>query len=198
MENTPADITGLLRAAASGERADVDALLAAIYVDLRRLASEHMRSERGNHTLQPTAVAHEAYLKLIGQRSTAWTDRVHFLAVASNLIRRILVDHARQKRTAKRGGGYSVAGIELAEMPAEQRDIDLIDLDDALSELAEISPQQARLVELRFFGGLTLEEIATQLNIGKRSVDRDWAAAKAWLCFRLAEPPAPEGNTNGS
>ena len=182
-----ADITLLLRAAASGRRDDLDALLAALYTDMRRLAADHLNAERADHTLQPTALVHEAYIKLLGQRNTDWTDRLHFFAVASRLIRRILVDHARRKGAAKRGGGYAVSGVELADLPAATRGVDLIDLDNALDELAALDEQQAKIVELRFFGGLTLEEVAQELSVGRRSVDRDWAAAKAWLYFRLQD-----------
>jgi len=194
MDESPADITRLLRAAASGERRDVDALMAAIYGDLRRLAISHLRGERGNHTLQPTALVHEAYMKLIDQRSTDWADRAHFFSVASRIIRRLLVDHARQRNAAKRGAARERLALEQAELPAPAGDVDVIALDEALTELASIDERQARIVELRFFGGLTIEEIAEALSLGKRSVDRDWQAAKAWLCFRLADEPAGEGD----
>lgn len=199
MQQSAADITGLLRAAASGGREDVDALLTAIYADLRRLAGEHMRAERSDHTLQPTAVVHEAYLKLVDQRSTAWADRVHFFALASRLIRRILVDHARGKHAAKRGGGAGRSAVDLADLEAPGRGVDLMDLDDALTELATLDAQQAAVVELRFFGGLTLEEAAAQLKVGLRTAARDWAAARAWLLLRLSDPDAEEtgGGTHG-
>lgn len=191
MSDTPANVTMLLRAASSGDRRDVDALMAAIYDDLRRLALGHMRREQRDHTLQPTAVVHEAYLKLIDQRSTDWRDRVHFFAVASRIIRRILVDHARERRALKRGGGVERVALEQVEAQAEQPGFDLVALDEALAELGEIDERQARVVELRFFGGLTLEEIAELLEIGRRTVDRDWKAAKAWLYCRLADGAEP-------
>lgn len=180
-----ANVTQLLRAAASGERSDVDALMAAIYDDLRRLAVGQMRSERDDHTLQPTALVHEAYLKLIDQRSTEWKDRVHFFAVASRLIRRILVDHAREKLAAKRGGRSERVLLDDVEPAAASERVDLVTLDDALRELGGIDPVQAQIVEMRYFGGLAIEEIAEALDIGKRSVDRHWQTAKAWLCFRM-------------
>lgn len=183
-ENT-ASVTMLLRAASSGERRDVDALMAAIYDDLRRLADGHLRSERDNHTLQPTALVHEAYLKLIDQRSTDWKDRAHFFAVASRIIRRILVDHARERLAAKRGGGVERVAILDDEPGAPPADVDLVALDEALSELSEIDAAQAQIVEMRYFGGLTMEEIAEALAMGKRSVDRHWQVARSWLCFRL-------------
>jgi RNA polymerase sigma factor (TIGR02999 family) len=189
-----ANLTQLLRAAASGERQDLDALISAIYADLRRLAVGHMQSERDDHTLQPTAVVHEAYLKLIDQRATEWKDRIHFFAVASRVIRRILVDHARERLALKRGGGGGRISIEQTEVVAPTRGVDLVALDEALQELDAIDAQQAKIVELRFFGGLTIEEIAESLSIGRRTVDRDWQAAKAWLCFRLAGSGTCDGD----
>jgi len=146
-----------------------------------------MQSERGDHTLQPTALIHEAYLKLIDQRSTNWTDRVHFFAIASRIIRRILVDHARQRHAAKRGAAYQRVAIEDTDLPHQEHDVDLLTLDEALTDLSEIDSRQSEIVEMRFFGGLTLEEIAKALSIGKRSVDREWRAAKAWLWLRLGD-----------
>ncbi len=194
MDQSPANVTRLLRAAASGERRDLDALMAAIYDDLRRLAISQMRSERDDHTLQPTALVHEAYLRLIDQRSTEWKDRVHFFAVAARIIRRILVDHARERHALKRGGSAERVAIEALDHAATRDGVDLMLLDDALSQLAELDTTQAQIVELRYFGGLTIEEIAETLGIGKRSVDRHWQAAKAWLCFRLGGESAESGD----
>ncbi len=196
MNDSSADITKLLRASASGERHDLDALMAAIYEDLRRLALAQMQTERNDHTLQPTALVHEAYLKLIDQRTTDWEDRTHFFAVASRIIRRILVDHARRHQAAKRGAAHKRVALEPGELSEPAADVDLITLDEALTELGRIDEHQAQIVELRFFGGLTLDEIATTLSIGKRSVDRKWQAAKAWLCFALATDDA--GGRDGS
>lgn len=193
MDNTN-DVTRLLRAAASGERRDFDALMTAIYDDLRRLALRHLRDENVSHTLQPTALVNEAYLKLIDQRVTDWNDRVHFFAIASRVIRRILIDHAREKHALKRGGSGTRIQLGDQDVASPDRHVDLLALDAALHELAELDEQQARIVELRFFGGCSLEEIASLLNVGRRSVDRDWAAAKAWLFCRLEgdDDPAPE------
>lgn len=185
MDQSAANVTQLLRAAASGQRRDVDALMSAIYDDLRRLAFGQLRGERCEHTLQPTALVHEAYLKLIDQRSTEWKDRGHFFSVASRVIRRILVDHARERRAQKRGGDIARRAIETADIAASENGTDLIALDEALNELQVIDPLQAKIVEMRYFGGLTIEEIAETLDLGKRSVDRHWQAARAWLCFRL-------------
>ncbi len=192
MDEQSANVTQLLRAAASGERRDLDALMEAIYEELYRIAIKHMRSERTDHTLQPTAVVHEAYLKLIDQRTTDWNDRVHFFTVASGLIRRLLVDHARARRAEKRGGARQRVSLGDTDPPDLDVGVDLIALDDALKELREINARQAQVVELRFFGGLTIDEVADTLSIGKRSVDRDWSGAKAWLFCQLtggdAEP----------
>lgn len=187
MTTADANVTQLLRAASSGDRRDLDALMHAIYADLRRLAAGHMKAERGDHTLQPTALANEAYLRLIDQRSVDWKDRLQFFAVASLVIRRILVDHARERRAAKRGGGARRVPLDDGAALVGMPDADAMDLDQALKELAEIDPQQARVVELRYFAGLTIEEIAEVLGIGKRSVDREWQVAKAWLFRRLSD-----------
>ncbi|MCW5756509.1 MAG: sigma-70 family RNA polymerase sigma factor [Phycisphaeraceae bacterium] len=181
------DFTRLLKRASGGDRRDVDALLAAIYEDVRRLAVGQLKGERRDHTLQPTALVHEAYLKLIEQRSTDWNDRAHFFAVASRIIRRILVDHAREKNALKRGGGGQRVSLEGVDAATPQADVDLVALDDALKELAELSERQARIVELRYFGGLTVPEVAAALGLGARTVDREWQAARAWLFCRLGE-----------
>lgn len=195
MSVSGADITRLLRTAASGDRRDLDALMGAIYDDMRRLAVSHLRGERDDHTLQPTALVHEAYLKLVDQRSTDWTDRLHFFSVASRVIRRILIDHARQRLAEKRGGGAHRLSVDEQEVAAPGRGVDLLALDEALAELATLDEQQARIVELRFFGGCSIDEAAELLNVGRRTVDRDWQAARTWLYCRLggggagAEPP---------
>lgn len=187
MGNAATDVTRLLRAAASGERADLDALLAAIYDDLRRVAARHMDGERHSHTLSPTALVHEAYLRLVDQRSTDWRDRLHFLAVAARVIRRVLVDHARARDAAKRGGERVRVPLEEIDEPIGQLDVDVLAVDEALTELAELDPRQAQIVELRFYGGLSVDEIADHLAISARSVDREWACAKAWLYCRMGD-----------
>ena len=186
MSDDPANVTRLLQAAASGEREDVNALMGAIYADLRRLAAAQLRGERAEHTLQPTAVVHEAYLKLIDQRQTDWSDRNHFFAIGARVIRRILTDHARRRAAAKRGGGRERVAVEVADLPGLDRAPDLVALDEALGELAELDARQARVVELRYFGGMTVDEIAAALGIGRRTVDREWQAARTWLHLRLA------------
>lgn len=187
MDGSSENITGLLQAASSGDRRDVDALMSAIYADLRRIADNQLNRERPDHTLQPTALVHEAYLKLIDQRTTDWKDRTHFFSIAARVIRRILVDHARERRAQKRGGDYRRVEIETRELCAGDTNPDLVELDESLKELAELNARQAQIVEMRYFGGLTLEEISLALGIGRRSVDREWAAARAWLFVRLAE-----------
>lgn len=198
MAEYAADITMLLHAAVSGERSDLDTLMNALYQDMRRLAAHHMNSERRDHTLSPTALVHEAYVKLVGQRNTGWKDRLHFFAVASRIIRRILIDHARAQDAVKRGGDRTRVCLGDRDIAAPAQCVDVLALDEALRELAEMSEQQARIVELRYFGGCTVEEIAELLDIGKRTVDRDWQAAKAWLLVRLrdedADPASPEPN----
>jgi RNA polymerase sigma-70 factor, ECF subfamily len=198
MAGASVDITLLLHAAASGERRDLDALMGAIYDDMRRLAASHMRRERDQHTLQPTALVHEAYVKLVDQRSTDWRDRLHFFAVASRIIRRILIDHARERQAEKRGGSGAAMELGDQDVAAPGRSVDLIALDEALVDLAALDEQQAKVVELRYFGGCTIDEIAELLKVGRRTVDRDWQAAKAWLFARLEAggDGAVEGRAN--
>jgi RNA polymerase sigma factor (TIGR02999 family) len=184
MGESQADITMLLRAAASGQREDLDALLVAIYGDLRRLAASHLQHERADHTLQPTALVHEAYVRLIDQHSTTWKDRLHFFAIAAQAIRRILIDHARERAASKRGGGAQRLPID-EQVAAPAVNHDLLALDQALQDLAALDERQARVIELRFFGGCTLEETAEILGLTRRTVDRDWQAARAWLYDRL-------------
>lgn len=209
MSESAMNITMLLQAAKSGERGDVDALVEALYQDMRRLAQSHLNSERRDHTLDPTALVHEAYVKLIEQHQTDWKDRLHFFAVASRIIRRILIDHARAKQAAKRGGaGTRVSLTSHAEWgegeakageSAFEHELDVLALDEALGELAQLDEMQARIVELRYFGGCTVEEIADLLDIGKRSVDRHWQIARAWLFDRLSGEGAAgeEGGSRG-
>ena len=191
MQPRRGEITRLLHAASDGGREDVDALMVAIYGDLRRIAMSQMNHERGDHTLQPTAVANEAYLRLIDQHSTTWNDRIHFFAVASGVIRRILVDHARSRNALKRGGGARRLPLGTVDPAAADPEVDLVALDEALKELHEINERQARVVEMRFFGGLTLDEIAQALSIGRRTADREWSAAKAWLYCQITGEAGP-------
>ncbi len=194
MTDNPANITLLLHAASLGDPADAERLAQAIYGDLERLAAAQLRRERTDHTLNPTALVHEAYIRLVNQRDAQWNDRLHFFSIAARVIRRVLTDHARERNALKRGGGNHPIRIEHHEPADTPRDIDLIALDEALAQLATLSERQARIVELRFFGGLSVTEIAEALSIGARTVDREWRAARAWLALQLSETSQPEEN----
>jgi len=178
-------VTQLLIAWSSGDRDVVDPLLAAVYTELKRLARGQLARERGS-TLQPTALVHEAYMKLVDQRSVDWQNRAHFFAIAAQLMRRVVLQGARRRRASKRGGGISNLNIDGVVMPAAARAPDLLMLDDALTRLAEMDPRQAQIVELRYFGGLEIEETATVLGISAGTVKREWRSAKAWLHRELA------------
>jgi RNA polymerase sigma-70 factor (ECF subfamily) len=177
----PEDLTQLLKECSNGKQEALDELLPAVYTELRRLASSYLRRERPDHTLQATALVHEAYLKLIDQHSVNWQNRAHFFGVAAQLMRRILVDHARTHLREKRGGQMQRLSLDDAISWAEERDVDLVVLDDALTELAKFDERKSRLVELRFFSGLSIEETAEILRIAPSTVLRDWSLAKAWL-----------------
>jgi RNA polymerase sigma factor (TIGR02999 family) len=179
--NTPHDITRLLVRWSSGDREALDALTPLVYNELRRLAKVYLRRERPDHTLDGTALVHEAYMKLVGQNNVEWHNRNQFFAIASSLIRRILVDHARARIAEKRGGAGLKLSLDEAIMAPEQKDLDLIALNDALKALADTDAQQGRIVELRYFGGLTIEETAEVLEISPATVKRDWMVAKAFL-----------------
>jgi RNA polymerase sigma factor (TIGR02999 family) len=192
-----ADITLYLRAWEQGDDSALERLLPMVYAELRAIAARHLRSERPGHTLQPTALANEAYLRLRGLGDVPWHDRTHFFAIASRIMRRILVDHARAKMAHKRGADSPT--VQLTEglhegvppaMDAEQ----LIDLDRALDRLAAAEPRLSRLVEVRFFGGLNIDEAAALLGCSPRTAKRDWAFARAWLLERLGEAAPPEGD----
>jgi RNA polymerase sigma factor (TIGR02999 family) len=181
MSETPRDITALLGQWQGGDQKALSALTPLVYNELRRLAQSYLNRERGNHTLQGTALVHEAYLRLVDQRQVQWRNRNHFFALSAELIRRILVDHARAKMAGKRGGDQVRLSLEDGMEPAAEEDIDLVALDDALRLLAHIDPQQSRIVELRYFAGLKIEETAEVLNISPATVKRDWAMARAFL-----------------
>jgi len=157
----------------------MERLLPAVYGELKRLAASYLRSERPDHTLQPTALVHEAYLRLQGQRSVMWSNRAHFYGIAARIMRRILVDHARRRGAAKRDG--AVLRLTLVDAGVDDRAPELVALDSALTTLEELDPQQARIVELRFFGGLTVEETADAAGISTATVKREWRTARAWL-----------------
>ena len=175
------EVTRILHAAAGGSKTAVDQLLSVVYGELRRLAQGYLRDEPKGHTLQATALVHEAYLRLTGQESVGFKDRVQFFGAAATAMRRILVDHARAKKRHKRGGGAQVASLDEAVHLMEERSVDLVALDEALRSLAELDPSKARLVELRFFAGLSMQEAAEVIGISLRTAERQWTTARAWL-----------------
>ena len=181
------EVTLLLSALTNGEDRAASKLIPLVYDELRRLAGSYMRRERVDHTLQATALVHEAYLKLIEQRSVNWQSRAHFFGIAAQLMRRILIDHARGHVREKRGGEQQKVSLDEAFVFAEHRADELLAVDDSLNLLAKIDPRQARVVELRFFGGLNVEEAAEVLGVSPKTVKRDWSVAKAWLYADLRE-----------
>ncbi len=181
MPESTESVSELLNAWSHGDQEALDKLIPLVYEELRRQASRYLRRELPGHTLQTTALVHEAYLRLIEQKDMRWQNRAQFFGIAAQLMRRILVDHARAKHRAKRGGGNLRMTLNEATTIAKSRSIDLIALDEALSRLAEIDLQQCKVVELRFFSGLNVEETAEVLRISPATVKRDWSVAKAWL-----------------
>ncbi|HKA00575.1 MAG TPA: sigma-70 family RNA polymerase sigma factor [Candidatus Solibacter sp.] len=181
----PGEVTALLSAWRGGDRDALERLIPIVYGDLRRIAARYMRSENEGHTLQATALVHEAYLRLTRDRDRTWENRAHFFGVAAQIMRNLLVDHARRAVRRKRGGGaveiQLEAGSELVGVDSE----DLLALDDALRRLAEVDPRASRIVELRYFVGLTNEEIAEVIKVSEKTVKRDWSTAKAWLRAEL-------------
>lgn len=184
--NAPGQVTELLRRAQRGEEAATDELLPLVYDELRQLAAGMLAKERAGHTLQPTALVHEAYLRLVGPQGEGWEGRAHFFGAAARAIRRILVDHARSRGREKRGGGRQRVALEDQPTP-ESPVLDLLALDEALEELARIDPRMARLVELRFFAGLTVEETAATMGISAATAAREWGLARVWLHSRLED-----------
>ena len=188
-QKVPTEVTLLLQRWGEGDNKALDALLPLVYKELRRLAHFQLRKERPDHTLQSAALVHEAYLRLVGINPPQWESRTHFFAIASQLMRQILVDYARRHRAVKRGGAVCTLSLQEAGLTARQTDVDVLALDDALQALAKIDTRQSRVVELRFFGGLSLEEISTALEIGPATVQRDWTAARAWLHREMSRKP---------
>jgi len=170
----------LLLAWGGGDESAFDQLVPLIHAELHRLARRHMRGERKHHTLQTTALVNEAFLRLINVKRVRWQDRAHFFAMSARLMRRVLVDHARFRQVVKRGGGAHTTPFDEASMPVEPR-LDLVKLDDALKELATIDPRKAKVVEMRFFAGFSVDETAAALQVSPETVIRDWRVAKAWL-----------------
>ncbi len=179
------DVTQLLAAWSDGDPTALERLLPLVYADLRRIAGRQLRAERPDHTLSATAVVHEAYLRLVGQRQVRLEDRAQFFAAAATQMRRILVDHARRRAAAKRGGPEVRVTLDEEMAGGMQRDLDLLALDQALEELAVVDSRVARIVELRFFGGLSLDDTALAMELSRRTVAREWALARGWLHKRL-------------
>jgi RNA polymerase sigma-70 factor (ECF subfamily) len=175
------EVTSLLAQLSQGKDEAASRLVPLVYSELRKLAAGYMRRERPDHTLQPTALVHEAYMKLLQQRSIEWQSRAHFYGIAAQIMRRILVDHARAHLRGKRGSGEKPVVLDETVMFAPEHSHDLLKLDEALKRLGQLDPRQSKIVELRFFGGLTVEETAELLEISPKTVKRDWSMAKAWL-----------------
>lgn len=190
--SSPKDVTQLLAAWGRGDKSALDKLLPLVHAELRRIAQRQLRQERPGHTLQATALVNEAYLKLAGDQGLEWRDRAHFFAVCAQVMRHILIDHARSRRREKRGGGAIQVSLNDALVVADEQSTDILALDEALSALEQLDPQKARLVELRFFAGLTIEETAEVLNSSPRTVRREWRRSKAWLVRMMREGNADE------
>ena len=182
----PGEVTQLLAAWRDGDRTALDRLIPRVYGELRRLADRALRGERAGHTLQPTALVHETFLKLAGAEAPSWHDRVHFFAVAAQLMRRILVDHARARRAAKRGGGVRFVPLDEERDPVDERAAELIALDDALASLSALDTRKARILELQYFGGLSLAEIAEVLALSTSTIGLETRLARAWLLAEMA------------
>jgi RNA polymerase sigma factor (TIGR02999 family) len=188
---SPGDVTALLGDWSRGNRTALDQLLPLVYAELRRVATRQLRNERADHTLQPTALVHEVYIRLVGQRQVDWQNRAHFFGVAAQVMRRILVDNARRHGASKRGEGVRCVSIDEAKDVAASNGIPILALDQALAALEKVDSELARIVELRAFGGLTIEEAAHVLNVSPSTAKRDWRTAKAWLNRELGSEVRP-------
>jgi RNA polymerase sigma factor (TIGR02999 family) len=187
MDGPQADVTALLSQLTQGNQDAAEKLIPVVYDELKRLARSYMRRERPDHTLQTTALVHEAYLKLVRQQSVNWQGRSHFFGIAAQLMRRILVDHARGHLRKKRGGAKVVLPLDEALVFSPEHSEELVKLNEALERLSKLDPRQGRIVELRFFGGLSVEETSEFLGVSAKTVKRDWAVAKAWLHGELRQ-----------
>jgi RNA polymerase sigma factor (TIGR02999 family) len=181
-----ADVTQLLVSWNMGNQAALDELMPLVYGELHRLASAHLRRERPDHTLQSTALVHEAFMKLVNQREVEWRNRAHFYGIAAQMIRRILVDYARSHHAEKRGSGAVKLALDEALAVPQKTDLDLLELNDALEHLAEMDPRQNRIVELRFFAGLSIDETAEVMQLSPATIKREWNSARAWLFRELS------------
>ena len=187
MTQTPKhEVTQLLIEWSNGDKAALDKLMPLVHDELRRLAHRYMSRERSGHTLQTTALVNEAYLRLVNRKGVQWQNRAHFFAIAAQSMRNILVDHARGLAYAKRGGGAAKISLDEAMIVSQERAAEVVALDEVLKELANFDPQQSRIVELRFFGGLTIDETAEVLDLSPATIKREWSTAKAWLYHELA------------
>jgi RNA polymerase sigma factor (TIGR02999 family) len=192
MDPQPQEVTQLLMDWSQGDQAALDKLIPLVYQELRRLARRHMRRENPGHTLQTTALVHEAYFRLIDQKNVRWQNRAHFFAVAARLMRRILLDRARERLCAKRGGGARQMSLDEAADFSLDRAAEMIAIDDALKSLAAIDPRKSQVVEMRFFGGLSVEETAETLQVSPETVLRDWRLAKVWLLREMSGETSDE------
>ena len=191
MPASDSDVTQLLRDWSAGDKSAFDQLVALVHAELRRLARRYMMRERANHTLQTSALINEVYLRLVDQRNVALNDRAHFFAVAGQVMRHVLVDHARRRGYAKRGGGAFMVALSEAEPVASEEAAEVLALDEALDALAAYDPRMSRIVELRYFGGLSVEETAEAMDLSPATVKRHWVIARAWLLRALDGPHTP-------
>ena len=192
MKESPGEVTLLLRRIREGQSGAEDQLIRLVYPELRRIAGACMRDERPGHSLQPTALIHEAWLRLAGQSQIAWRDRAHFFGLAARMMRRILVDHARARLADKRGAGVPVLSLDWVEIDSSPRKLEeILAVDEALERLRRLDPRQARIVEMHYFAGMTVKETAAALGISARTVDREWAFASAWLRRELSGRSRP-------
>jgi RNA polymerase sigma factor (TIGR02999 family) len=189
-DESPETVTQLLGEWQDGSQEALARLMPLVYRELRAIAGRYLSRESSGHTLQSTALVHEAYMKLVGQRSARWQNRAHFFAIAAQMMRRILVDHARHQHRLKRGGSAPALLLDESVVAAPESEVDLLSLDDALTALARIDPRGARVVELRFFSGLTIEETAAVMEVSPGTVKRDWNTARAWLYREIGAEPA--------
>ncbi len=192
MPHVSHEVTQLLKEWSNGDQAALDKLMPLVYGELRLMARRYMARQNPGHTLQTTALINEAYLKLVGQEEKHWQNRAHFFGVAAQAMRHILVDYARSRQYAKRGGGEQAVSLDEALTVSSERAAELVALDDALEQLAKVDPRKCRVVELRFFGGLSVEETAEVLKVSEVTVMRDWSMAKAWLHRELSRSPASD------
>jgi len=187
MKNSPGEVTALLRKVQAGQSGAADELIGLVYAELRRIAGACMRDERPGHTLQPTALINEAWLRLADQTQVDWRDRVHFFGVAAQMMRRVLVDHARARLADKRGAGAAVVSLDDVEIDSTPWKLEeILAVDEALEHLRQLDVQQARIVEMHYFAGMTVKETAEVLGVSPRTVDREWAMASAWLRRELS------------